>query len=138
MATNIDINITDMSGHTFTIKLHWDICIMTCQIAQHYEDKFKTEFCKEKGIAQNELNCDYNSKFCWEWYNSDYYKTLNNTHYKLIYKGEILEQYHVEADLITEEDLQENNNMNVVICKNPRKYDYISPTDGYNTDDGSD
>jgi len=105
MATNIDINITDMSGHTFCIKLCWDVCLMKCQIAQHYEDKYKTDFCNDKGITTHELNKTSYS-YHWEWYKSDYYKTLESTYYKLIYKGEILEQYHVEADLITVEDLQ--------------------------------
>ena len=133
---NIHLNITDMSGHTFTIKLHWDICIMTCQIAQHYEDKYKTDFCNDKGITLHEFNKP-NNEYRWEWYKSDYYKTLESTYYKLIYKGEILEQYHVESDFITLEDLQENNNMNVVTCKNNDDNDdnYESSTDGYNTDD---
>ena len=50
--TNIDINITDLSGHTFTIKLNWDICIMKQEIARHYEEQYKTNFCNEKGITK--------------------------------------------------------------------------------------
>ena len=137
MATNIVINITELSGHTFTIKLHWDICIMKCQIAQHYEDKYKNDFCNDKGITVHELN-ETSYSYRWEWYKSDYYKTLESTYYKLIYRGEIVKQYHVLSDFITEEDLQENNNMNVVICKSnhdDNDDNYNSSTDGYNTDD---
>ena len=131
MATNIDI--TDMSGHTFCIRLCWDVCLMKCQIAQHYEDKYKNDFCNGKGITIRDFN--RNKKYRWEWYNSDYYKTLESTYYELIYKGEILDQFMVEADLITLKDLQENNNMNVVICKNNHDND-----DNYNssTDDDDD
>ena len=53
MATNIDINITDMSGHTFSIKIHWDVCLMKCQIAQHYEDNYTNEMCNDKGMNIN-------------------------------------------------------------------------------------
>ena len=130
---NSHLNITDMSGHTFCIRLCWDACLMKCQIAQLYEGKYKNDFCNDKGITIRDFN--RNEKYRWEWYNSDYYKTLESTYYKLIYKGEILEQYHVEADLITLEDLQEHNNMNVVICKNNHDND-----DNYNssTDDDDD
>ena len=42
---------------------------------------------------------------------------------KLIYKGEILEQYHIEADIYTLDDFEEDNNINVVICKNDENDD---------------
>lgn len=131
---NTHLNITDMSGHTFTIRLCWDVCLMKCLIAQHYEDKYKNDFCNDKGITIRDFN--RNEKYRWEWYNSDYYKTLESTYYELIYKGRILDQFMVEADLITLEDLQENNNMNVVICKN----NHDDNDDNYNssTDDDDD
>ena len=115
---NIHLNITDMSGHTFSIKLHWDIVIMKCHICAHYEEIYKNDFCNEKGITRQEFNTNNNYRY--EWYNTDYYKTLNNMYFKLIYKGEILEQYHIETDLVTLADFQENSNINVVILN---KYD---------------
>ena len=132
---NIHLNITDMSGHTFTIRLCWDVCLMKCLIAQHYEDKYKNDFLLENNLTHRDMIKHMNKYF-----SSYYYKRANDYHpdnIQLIYKGEILEQYHVEADLITLEDLQENNNMNVVICKNNHDNDdnYNSSTDGYNTDD---
>ena len=51
---------------------------------------------------------------------SEDYKRINNycpTNIELIYNGNILEQYHVEADLITLEDLKTNSNMNFVLTK---------------------
>ena len=105
----MDIIITDLSGHSFTIKLNWDICIMKCEIIQHYEDKYKNDFCNEKGITKHEFDTSINYR-C-EWFKSDSYKTLDNMYFKLIYKGEILEQFNVEADLITLEDLKEDNNI---------------------------
>ena len=130
MATNIDINITDLSGHTFTIKLNWDICearnlglnkfiFMKLQIARHYEEQYKTNFCNEKGIAKHEFHTT--QTYFYEWINSDYYKKTNDynpDNIQLIYKGEILEQFHIEADIYTLDDFKEDNNINVIICKN--------------------
>ena len=67
-----DINITDLSGHTFTIRLHWDVSFMKCQICAHYEEIYKTDFCNEKGITIHEFNTNNNYRSAW--YNSDYYK----------------------------------------------------------------
>ena len=59
--------------------------------------------------------------------NSEDFKRTNDYYcdnIELIYNGERIEQYHVEADLLTLDDLIENNNMNVVITKNePINYD---------------
>ena len=115
MATHIDINITDLSGRTFTIKLNLGICLMKWQIAHHYEEKYKHEFCKENGVALHELgtNCTYK----YDWYNI-----------LLIYKGEILEQSDIDADKYTEDDFKEDNNMNIIIINNG-VYNY---TDNFN------
>ena len=117
----MDIIITDLSGHTFTIKLNWDIVAMKCDISEHYEEKYKTCFCNEKGMTIHEFNNSDNYRQ--EWYKSEYYKTLDNMYFKLIYKGEILEQYHIEADLITLKDFEEGNNLNVVIVKHDENND---------------
>ena len=53
---NIQVNPADMPSHTFSIKLWWDVCLMKCQIAQHYEDKYKNNFCNDKGITSHEFN----------------------------------------------------------------------------------
>ena len=37
------INITDLSGHTFSIRLNWDIGAMLDGISKHYDDKFKND-----------------------------------------------------------------------------------------------
>ena len=44
-------------------------------------------------------------------------------YFKLIYKGEILEQYHIEADIINLEDFEKDNNINVVIVKHDENND---------------
>ena len=49
------INIIDMSGCSFIIKLHWDICIMKQNISAHYEDKLKHDFCNENNIAKTDF-----------------------------------------------------------------------------------
>ena len=137
---NIHLNITDMSGHTFTIKLHWDIGAMKDSISIYYDNKFRNDFLLENNLTHRDMIKHMN-----KYLSSDYYKKANDynpDNIQLIYKGEILEQYHVEADLITVEDLQKNNNMNVVICKNNHDNDdnYNSSTDddddnNSNTDD---
>ena len=112
------INITDLSGHTFTIKLNWDIGAMKDSISIYYDTKFKNNFLLDNDITQNEFNT--NRKHRLEWYNSHHYARTNDynpANIQLIYKGEILEQFHVEADLITLNDLKEDNNINVIILK---------------------
>ena len=136
----MDINITDLSGHTFSIKLNWDIDAMKDSISIYYDNKFRTDFLLENNLTSRDM-----MNHLGDYFKSDYYKKANDynpDNIQLIYKGEILEQYHVEADLITVEDLQKNNNMNVVICKNNHDNDdnYNSSTDddddnNSNTDD---
>ena len=130
-----DINITDFSGNTFTIKLKWDICearhsglnkfiFMKLQIARHYEEQYKTNFCNEKGIAIHEFHTT--QTYFYEWINSDYYKKTNDynpDNIQLIYKGEILEQFDIETDKYTLDDFKEDNNINVVIIKNDENND---------------
>ena len=128
MATNIDINITDMSGHTFTIKLNWDIGAMKDSISIYYDKKFRNDFLLENNLTDRDM-----TKHMYKYFNSEYYKKANYynpNNIQLMYKGEILEQFHIEADLITLEDLQEDNNMNVVIMLNNEQE--------YNNDNGSD
>ena len=118
MATNIDINITDLSGHTFTIKLNWDIGIMKCQVAGHYDEQYTTNFCNEKGITKDELYTT--QKYLYEFINSDYFNSLKavEQNCQLIYKGKILEQFHIDTDIYSDDDFKKDNNMNVVIIKN--------------------
>ena len=130
-----DINITDFSGNTFTIKLKWDICearhsglnkfiFMKLQIARHYEEQYKTNFCNEKGITKDELYT--NNTYRYEWINSDYYKKTNDynpDNIQLIYKGEILEQFDIKVAEYTLDDFKEDNNINVVIIKNDENND---------------
>ena len=121
MEKNIHINITDMSGHTFSINLNWDIGAMKDSISIYYDNKFKNDFLLENNLTGRDMIKHVNKYF-----NSEYYKkanAYNPSNIQLIYKGEILKQFHIEADLITLEDLQENNNMNVVIMLNNEQED---------------
>ena len=115
----MDIIITDMIGHSFTIKLNWDICIMKQQISKYYEEKIKNEYLIKRNISKKEFYENRNISF--RWYQSEDYTRISNyceENITLIYRDKILEQYHVETDQITEDDLEENNNMNFVITKN--------------------
>ena len=47
----------------------------------------------------------------------------NPDNIQLIYQGQILEQYHIEADEITLEDFEKDNNINVVIVKHDENND---------------
>ena len=107
----MDINITDISGHTFSICFNYDLLVMKCQILTHYETYYKTKFCNEKQITIHDFNrkTDYQN----EWYKSDYYNTLNTTTYDLIHKNNIL-----EFDKYTEYDFKDDNNINVVFINN--------------------
>ena len=116
MATNIDINITDLSGHTFTIKLNWDIGAMKDSISIYYDNKFKNEFLLENNLTNRDMINHFH-----KYIKSDYYKKTNDynpDNIQLIYKGEILEQFHIEADIYTLDDFKEDNNINIVIIKN--------------------
>ena len=115
MATNIDINITDLSGHTFTIKLNWDIGAMKDSISIYYDNKFKNDFLLENNLTNRDM-----IKHFWKYIKSDYYKKVNDynpDNIQLIYKGEILEQFDIETDKYSEDDFKEDNNINVVIIK---------------------
>ena len=119
--TNIDINITDLSGHTFTIKLNWDIGAMKDSISIYYDNKFKNDFLLENNLTNRDMINHFN-----KYIKSDYYKKVKDYHpdsIQLIYKGEILEQYHIEADIYSEDDFKEDNNINVVIIKNDENND---------------
>ena len=119
--TNIDINITDLSGHTFTIKLNWDIGAMKDSISIYYDNKFKNDFLLENNLTNRDMINHFN-----KYIKSDYYKKANDynpDNIQLIYKGEILEQYHIEADIYSEDDFKEDNNINVIIIKNDENDD---------------
>lgn len=128
MATNIPVNITDISGHTFSINLNWDIGAMKDSISIYYDNKFRNDFLLENNLTDRDMRKHMNKYFNSEYYKKANYYNPNNI--QLIYKGEILEQFHIEADLITLEGLQEHNNMNVVIMLNNEQE--------YNNDNGSD
>ena len=51
----MDIVITDITAHSFTIKLNWDICIMKQHISNYYEKKIFSEYL----IINNISNKDY-------------------------------------------------------------------------------
>ena len=53
-----------------------------------------------------------------DYFESDYYKSANNynqDNIQFMYKGEILEQFHIAADTYSEDDFKKDNNINVVI-----------------------
>ena len=78
MATGHDIHITDLSGHTFTIELHWDIVFMKCQSCAHYEEVYiKMISVMKRGITRYDFMTQYN-EYRYEWYNSDHIKKLDN------------------------------------------------------------
>ena len=114
MATNIDINITDLSGHTFTIKLNWDIGAMKDSISIYYDNKFKNDFLLENNLTDGYLNnLD-------KYFKSDYYKKAKYyipENIQLIYKGKMLKLVDID-DEYSEDDFKKDNNMNVIICKN--------------------
>ena len=117
----MDIIITDLCGHTFTIKLNWDIGAMKDSISIHYDKKFKNEFLLENNLTTRDMINHFN-----KYIKSDYYKKTNDynpDNIQLIYQGQILEQYHIEADLITLEDFEKDNNINVVIVKHDENND---------------
>ena len=117
----MDIIITDMTGHSFTIKLNWDICIMKQSISAHYEIKLFKDFLHINNISKKEYRDSSNHMF--KWMESELYKRVDDYYYddiELIYNNEVLEQYHVECDLFTEEMIKENNNMSFVIIKKDR------------------
>ena len=112
---NIHLNITDMSGHTFTIKLHWDIGAMKDSISIYYDNKFRNDFLLENNLTHRDMIKHMN-----KYLSSDYYKKANDynpDNIQLIYKGEILEQFHIEADIYSEDDFKKDNNINIVIIK---------------------
>ena len=111
----MDINITDLSGHTFTIKLNWDIGAMKDSISIYYDNKFKKDFLLENNLTSRDMINHLS-----DYFKSDYYKKANNSkpdNIQLIYKGEILEQFHIEADIYSYDDFKKDNNINVVIVK---------------------
>lgn len=115
MATNIDINIMGLSGHTFTIKLNWDIGAMKDSISNYYDNKFRNDFLLENNLTDRDMRKHMN-----KYLNSEYYKKANDyisDNIQLIYKGEILEQFHIEADIYSEDDFIEDNNINIIIIK---------------------
>ena len=91
-----------------------------------------SEYLIKHNISNNEfyenLNIHLNN-----WLNSEDFKRTNDYYcdnIELIYNGERIEQYHVEADLLTLDDLIENNNMNVAITKyEPINYDCENDSD---------
>ena len=121
MTTDIDILITDMTGHSFIIKLNWDICIMKQSISTHYETNIFNEYLTINNISRDDYHKNRDHLF--NWMKSEFYERVDDYYYdniELIYNGEILEQYHIEIDKITLGDLEENNNMSFVIIKKDR------------------
>ena len=85
--TNIDINITDLSGHTFTIKLNWDIGAMKDSISIYCDNKFKNDFLLENNLTNRDMINHFG-----KYIKSDYYKKANDynaDNIQLIYKGDI-------------------------------------------------
>ena len=80
--------------------------------------KIKNEYLIKRNISKK---CFYeNRNISCRWYQSEDYTRISNyceENITLIYRDKILEQYHVETDQITEDDLEENNNINFVITK---------------------
>ena len=111
----MDINITDLSGHTFTIKLNWDIGAMKDSISIYYDNKFKNDFLLENNLTNRDMINHFG-----KYIKSDYYKKANDynpDNIQLIYKGEILNEFDIDY-LYTLDDFKEDNNINVVIIKN--------------------
>ena len=132
----MDIIITDMIGNSFTIKFHLDICIMKQYISQYYEERILCDYLIKNNIL-NKREFYLNDTHRMNWLNSEEMKSRNKYHpdyIQLIYKNEILEQYHIEADIFTDEDFKENNNITVVITKT--EYDSINmePRGDYDVD----
>ena len=108
-----DINITDLSGHTFPIKFNLDIGAMKDSIAIYYDGKFRNDFLIENNLTRRDL-----INHLGDYFKSEYYtkaNAYNPDNIQLIYKGEILEQFHIEADIYSEDDFKEDNNISVVI-----------------------
>ena len=89
---------------------------MKDSISIYYDNKFKNDFLLENNLTNRDM-----IKHFWKYIKSDYYKKVNDynpDNIQLIYKGEILEQFHIEADIYTDDDFKKDNNINVIICKN--------------------
>ena len=71
MDGNIPINITDMSGHTFTVKLNWDIGAMKDSISIYYDNKFRNDFLLENNLIDRDMR-----KHMSKYLNSEYYKKI--------------------------------------------------------------
>ena len=132
----MDIIITDLTGNSFTIKLNWDICIMKQDISKYYEEKIFSDYLIKNNIL-NKREFYLNDTHRMNWLISEELKSRNKYHpdyIQLIYKNEILEQYHIEIDRFTYEDFKENNNINVVITET--EYDSINmePRGDYDVD----
>ena len=69
----MDINITDLSGHTFTIKLNWDIGAMKDSISIYYDNKFKNDFLLENNLTNRDMINHFG-----KYIKSDYYKKAND------------------------------------------------------------
>ena len=82
MTTDIDINITDMVGYTFTIKLNWDVDIMRQDIASHYEQKLLNEYLIKMKSTKKETLRD--CKLRGQWFKSEEYKPIINIIVRLL------------------------------------------------------
>ena len=115
MATNIDIVVTGLTGYNFIVKLNWDLACIQQSISTHYEMKLFNEYLNINNISKNEYY--KNTNHAYKWRKSDLYASIDNYYFEnieLIYNDKILEQYHVECDLFTEEMIKENNNMSLL------------------------
>ena len=65
----MDMIITDLSGHTFTIKLNWDIGAMKGSISIYYDKKLKNEFLLANTLTTRDMINHFN-----KYIKSDYYK----------------------------------------------------------------
>ena len=109
----MDMNISDLSGHTFTIELKRNIENMKCDIANYYEDKFENDFLLENNYHDI-------TPYIREYGASDYCKISKAYTFdqiQLIYKGEILKQFHIDTGIYSEDDFKEDNNIIMVIVE---------------------
>ena len=125
MATNIDIVISDLTGYNFIVKLNWNLVCIKQSISTHYEVKLFHEFLNTSARAERLY---HNSPVteCYKKLKSPLSMSQDNYYFEnivLIYNNKVLEQDHVKSNLITEEMINNNNNMSFVIVKKTINYE---------------
>ena len=101
MATGCKVKVLDIFGeYEFEIEGHWDIGAMKDSICIHMCNKIQEDYCARHGINDTD-------RYRHGYYNTEDWEKESAfvpERIELIYKGEVLEQYMIEFDMINEFD----------------------------------